>query len=108
MTNKIERNLIFNARFAINRLAREIRQARNITLQPNSTWFNFTDVNNNTVIFYQSGNSLYRNSDELTNLLNSSNGLNLSYFDANGNNTTEIELMRRVGIKLNLKYLLEY
>ncbi|MCM8771084.1 MAG: hypothetical protein NC936_04375, partial [Candidatus Omnitrophica bacterium] len=98
-----ERNLVFNARLALNRMVREIRQAKNITAQPNSTWFNFTDINNQTINFYQAGNYLYRNSDELTSLLDPSEGLIFSYFDATGNATNNTTLMRQVNIRLNLK-----
>lgn len=98
-----ERNLVFNARLALNRVAREIRQAKNITAVPNSTWFNFTDINNESINFYQSGNSLYRNSNELTNLLAGSGGLNLTYYNATGSITSNISEMRSVAIKLNFE-----
>lgn len=103
MITSTDRQLIFGGRVALNRMEREIRQLKNITGTPASTALNFTDVYNQTIVYSQSGNSLMRNSDELTNLLNGTGGLVFRYYNATGGETSNVTLMRRVGIRLNLQ-----
>jgi len=105
LISSAERDLTFNARLALNRVAREIRQAANITAF-NVTSFNFSDVDNKNIRFYQSGTNLNivvnNTTNSLTSFLKSAGGLYFTYYDANGTITTNSTLIRRVGIKLNL------
>ena len=101
MCNRTERDLVFNARLALNRLVREMRMANNIT-GFNSSFINFTDVFNNSISFYQSGSCLYRNNNELSSKLDSLNGLDFTYLDINATPTSNVTNIRMVRLKLNL------
>lgn len=102
--HKTERDVVFSARLALNRMVREIRQAKN----PSSittftvTEFDFLRIDNTQVDFKQSGNSLLRNSNELTNKLQASGGLSFTYLDTDGNVATTKDNIRMVRVKLVL------
>lgn len=107
VSDRTERDIVFNARLALNRMVREIRQIKNST-DYITTWtgteFNFTDIKNDTIDFRQSSGShlLLRNNDELTNMLSASNGLNFTYLDSSGNVAVQKRDIRMVRVILNL------
>lgn len=104
-----ERDAIFSSRLALNRMVREIRQIKNVASITTftATQFAYTDINNNTMNFQQSGNSLLRiyngASNELSNKLQSSGGLTFTYLDTNGAVTAVAANIRMVRIKLILQ-----
>jgi prepilin-type N-terminal cleavage/methylation domain-containing protein len=112
LMNKSERDLVFSARHAINLMVRQIRQIESSEDHPDyiTTWtaqeFNFTDINNNAIDFKQSNNQLLRNTDELTDKLQSCTpgpcGLNFTYLDSSGTVTATKSDIRMVRIKLIL------
>lgn len=101
-----ERELISTARYAVNRVVREIRQLKNtnsITTYTD-TDFAFTrikaDGTDENVEFQQSGDILLRNSDELADDVQS---LTFTYLDVNGGTTSTPSSMRMVRIQLVLE-----
>lgn len=102
--NKSERDVMFSARLALNRMVREIRQTKdtNLITTFTATEFAFIDSNDNSINFRQSGNTLLRNSDELTDKLQNPGGLALTYLDSGGNVTGVRDDIRTVRIILAL------
>lgn len=100
-----ERDAIFSSRLALNRMVREIRQIKNVTSITTftSTRFAYTDINNNTMGFQQSGSTLLRNANELSNKLQDPGGLNFTYLDQNGTVTAVQANIRMVRIRLILQ-----
>ncbi len=100
--SRTERDIVFSARLALNRMIREIRQVKGVSDINvfNSDEFSFTDINSNSINFKQSGNSLLRNSDELSDKLQNPGGLTFTYLDANGNITAVKNDIRKVRVKL--------
>ena len=87
-TFKAKRNdLLWDGRLAINRMAREIREIKNLTsvTTASSSQFRFTNVNNNSIIYSLSGADLNRTKDGSANILaqNVSN-LSFTYYDSSG------------------------
>jgi len=102
--NKTERDCLFSARLAINRMVREIRQIDD-TDSVNTftaTEFEFVDENSTTINYQQSGTSLMRNTNELTDKLQNPGGLTLTYLDTDGNVTAVSTDIRMVRIQLIL------
>lgn len=102
--NTTERDLVFGARLAINRMVREIRQLKNsdsITTFTD-TEVAFLNIDDASINFRQSANSLLRNSFELANKLQDPGGLTFTYLDANGAETGIQDDIRMVRIKLIL------
>jgi prepilin-type N-terminal cleavage/methylation domain-containing protein len=102
--NKTERDVVFSARFALNRMVREIRQIKNVAsiITFTNTEFDFLHIDNTRIDFKQSGNSLLRNSDELTDKLQNPGGLTFIYLDSSGNATSTKNDIRMVRIRLIL------
>jgi len=106
MLSKAERSNIFDARFALNRMVREIRQIKDDSSISTftSTRFVFTDINNNTIEFAQSGDTLLRisggDSNELADDLRDSGGLTFTYLDTDGNTTATAADVRMVRIQV--------
>lgn len=100
-----ERDAIFSARLAINRMVREIREIKNVSSITvfTPTQFTFTDINDNSIDFRQSGSSLMRNSYELSDKLQNPGGLTFTYLDQNGNVTAVQNDIRMVRIGLILQ-----
>ena len=105
--SKVERDLVFNGRLALNRMVREIRQIRDVDDIDTftDTQFKFTDINDNVIDFQQSGTLLLRNDDELANNLKNTNGggLAFTYFDSDSSVTAVQADVRMVQIKLVLE-----
>ncbi|MFH1645672.1 MAG: type II secretion system protein [Candidatus Omnitrophota bacterium] len=99
-----ERDALFTARLALNRIIREIRQIKNIDSIETftSSEFKFNDIDDNSINFKQVGVSLNRNSDELCNKLESEEGLFITYLDGNGNITSIKDDIRMVRVKLTV------
>lgn len=78
---KSERDVVFSARLAMNRMVREIRHVKDTDSISTftDTEFEFIDINDNSINFQQSNNSLLRNSYELTDKLQNSDGLEFTY-----------------------------
>jgi prepilin-type N-terminal cleavage/methylation domain-containing protein len=96
---------LFSARLALSRMTREMRQLKSpgsITTFT-STQFSFTDINDNSISFQQSGASLLRNSDELTDNLQDPGGLTFTYLDSDGNITSVKTDIRMAKIKIVLE-----
>jgi len=93
--------LIDNGRLAINRMVREIRQAKEIT-----TWeddqITFTDVNDEVISFQQINSTLLRNDDDLADNLEDPGGLQFTYLDDNGDLAEGVEDIEQVKINLVL------
>lgn len=102
---RAERDAIFGSRLALNRMVREIRQIKNVSSIGNytATQFSYTDINNNSMDFRQSGASLYRNTDELSDKLQDPGGLEFTYLDQNGTVTATQGNIRMVRIQLILE-----
>jgi len=104
--NKAERSNVFDARFALNRMIREIRQVKDPSSISafTSTRFVFTDINNNTIEFTQSGGTLLRisggDSNELADDLRNPGGLTFTYLDGSGNTTSTAGNIRMVRIQV--------
>ena len=104
VVNKTERNLVFSARLATNRMVREMREIKDtdsITTFT-ETEFEFLDINDNTINYQQSSSLLLRNSDELATMLQDPGGLSFSYLDSSGNPTGTKSDIRMVRITLTL------
>ncbi len=102
--NRSEREVLFSARLATNRMLREIRQIKE-TISINtfsSTEFEFIDLDDNLINFQQFGTALLRNSQEFTDKLEDPGGLTFTYLDANGNVTAISADIRMVRINLIL------
>lgn len=99
-----ERDIVFSARLAMNRMVREIRQIKNVASISTftDTEFEFLDIDDTSINFQQSGNSLLRNSDELTNKLQNPGGLTFTYLDSDVNTTGTRDDIRMVRMKLVL------
>ena len=99
-----EREIVFSARLAMNRMVREIRQIKNTASITTftSTAFTFQDINDTNINFQQTGSSLERNSYELTGKLQDPGGLEFTYLDSDGNSTETSDDIRMVRIKLIL------
>lgn len=109
LLNRTERDLVFSARHSLNMMVREIRQIKNSTdyiTTYTGTEFNFTDINNNPIDYKQSGNSLLRNSDELTDKLQICTpgpcGLDFTYLDSSEAVAATKSDIRMVRIRLIL------
>ena len=104
--NRADRDVVFSARLTMNRMVREIRQATdtNSISTFTSTEFEFVDQNGVTINFQQSGSSLNRNSDELTNKLQNPGGLTFTYLDSAGGVAAVNTNIRLVRIKLVLTF----
>lgn len=102
--NKNERDILFSARLAINRMVREIRQIKNVATIAtfSSTEFNFFKTDNTQVDFKQTGNSLLLNADELADKLEDPGGLGFTYMDSEGNITNIKDNIRMVRIRLTI------
>ncbi|MBU1727391.1 MAG: prepilin-type N-terminal cleavage/methylation domain-containing protein [Candidatus Omnitrophica bacterium] len=105
LTNKTERDLIFSARSAMNMMTREIRQVKNLTNINTftATEFDFYNTDDARIDYKQSGTQLLRNSDEVTDKLKASGGLNFTYLDANNTVTGTKADIRLVRIRLILE-----
>ena len=104
VVNKTERNLVFSARLATNRMVREMREIKDtdsITTFA-ETEFEFVDINDNTINYQQSSSLLLRNSDELAPMLQDPGGLSFSYLDSSGTPTGTKSDIRMVRITLTL------
>lgn len=104
VVNKTERNLVFSARLATNRMVREMREIKDtdsITTFT-ETEFEFLDINDNTINYQQSSSLLLRNSDELATMLQDPGGLSFSYLDSSGNPTGTKSNIRMVRMTLTL------
>ena len=102
--SKTERDIIFSARLSLNRMAREIRQIRNVASINTftSTEFDFIHIDDNQIDFKQSGSLLLRNANELSDKLQNPGGLEFTYLDSDGNVTGVRDNIRMVRIKLIL------
>lgn len=102
--NATEREVVFSARLALNRMVREIRQVKNVASI--TTWtdaeFAFVHIDDTVIDFKPSGNLLLRNSNQLTDKLQSPGGLSFTYLDSAGNVTSIKDNLRMVRIKLTL------
>ena len=106
MMMRADTDVVFSARFALDRMAREIRQANkggSITTFT-ATQLTFTDTSGNSVDFRQSGTALMRNNDELAANLRSAGGLAFTYLDKNGNTAASAGSINMVKIKLIVDY----
>lgn len=94
--------VLSDARLAMNRMVREIRQIKEPSdiSTMNSSEIQFTDINDNVVNFRQSGTSLQRNGNVLAEDLKSSGGLIFTYLDSYGNQTTTASYVRTIEIEL--------
>jgi len=101
---KTERDVLFSTRLAMNRMVREIRQIKDTSSINTftSAEFEFVDIDDNTINFQQSGTSLNRNSNELTDKLQNPGGLTFTYLDSDGAVTAVSTSVRMVRIKLIL------
>ena len=99
-----EREIVFSARLAMNRMVREIRQIKNTASITTftSTAFSFQDINDTNINFQQTGSSLERNSYELTDKLQDPGGLEFTYLDSDGADPDTQDDIRMVRIKLIL------
>lgn len=79
--------VVAQGRTALIRMEREMRQVKDkdSISTASATQFQFTDINDNSINFYLSGNNLMRNSDILANNVTT---LNFTYFDRD--NTTPV------------------
>lgn len=104
VVNKTERNLVFSARLATNRMVREMREIKDTASITTftSTEFEFMDINDNTINYQQSTSLLLRNFDELTDQLQDPGGLTFTYLDSSGNPTATKNDIRMVRITLVL------
>ena len=102
---KAEIDLLFSSRLSMNRMVREIRQIKNAAYITTftATKLEFQDINDNVINFQQVGNSLLRNSNELTDKLKPTGGLNFTYLDNNGDVATVKEDISMVRVKLILE-----
>ena len=100
--SRAERDVVFSARLAINRMVREIREIKNTAsiFDYGASSFTFVNIDDSTVNFSQSGSSLMRNSNELLNKLQVSGGLTFTYLDSAGAVTAVKADIRRVRIRL--------
>lgn len=99
------KDAVSEARVAMFRIAREIRQIKDsssITTASSDT-FEFQDVNNVTIRFEQIGTDLKRNSSVLAANLKVSGGLSFAYLDGNGNTTANLIDIRTVIITITLE-----
>jgi len=109
LVEKSERSLLFGARLAMNRMVREIRQIKSVSdiSTFTSTRFAYTDINDVTIDFQQSGAELLRIasgiSNELADNLQNPGGLTFTYLNyAGGVEATKADI-RMVRIKLILE-----
>jgi len=102
---RTEREVLSEGRYALERMTREIRQIKSIddigTFS--ATQFEFTDVNDNSIDFEQSGTTLLRNDDILLGNLQNPEGLTFTYLDSSSNETAVKANIRMVRIKLILE-----
>lgn len=100
----LRKDLVFKSRVGMNRMVREIRQARpSEILEASATDLRFTDPNAGVIEFKLDGTFLKRNNDILSDNLKSSDGLQFVYWDANGAMTTDPNNIRRVEISLSFQ-----
>jgi len=87
-TFKAKRNdLLWDARLAINRMLREIREIKNLTsvTTASSSQFRFTNINDKSITYSLSGNNLNRTKDGIANILAQNvSSLSFSYYDSSG------------------------
>ncbi|MDO8603296.1 MAG: prepilin-type N-terminal cleavage/methylation domain-containing protein [Candidatus Omnitrophota bacterium] len=87
-TFKAKRNdLLWDARLAINRIGREIREIKNLTsvTTASSSQFRFTNVNDNSITYSLSGASLNRTKDGAANILAQNvSSFSFTYYDSSG------------------------
>lgn len=83
---RTEGELLANARIALSRMTKEIRQMKDTDSVTafTSGQFTFSDLSDNAITYQQSGTSLMRNSDVLARKLDSLNGLTFEYLDDDG------------------------
>ncbi len=81
--SRFQTNAVLSAMVAQSRMSREMRGLKNdaSVTTANSSQFSFTDVNDNTITFNLSGDTLMRNSDGL---LDDVTGLSFTYYDDSG------------------------
>lgn len=94
--------LINNGRLAMNRMVREIREAKEINNWEDDR-IEFIDINGNTIEFSQEGTLLLRNGDTLAVNLEENNGLSLNYWNSGGNTAVSADEIVRVEIILSLE-----
>lgn len=102
--SRTERDVVFSARLAMNRMIREIREINGTdsVLTFTNTTLSFNDIDNDSISYQQSGTALLRNSDELTDKLRDPGGLSFNYLDSSGNVTAVKAEINMVRVKLIL------
>lgn len=94
-------DLINDARMAMHRMVREIRGAKQIDTNY-LTDIVFTNVNDETVRFFQDEDVILRNEDELVENVSVNQGLQFKYYNTNGEETSDKEEVKLIKIKLIL------
>ena len=105
--SRFQDNAVSSAIIASNRMSREIRRLRNDASITTATvsQLTFTDMDNNSITYNLSGNTLMRNTDGL---IDNVNNLTFIYYDDDGNpiltpvvspNNTDI---RRIGVDFSI------
>lgn len=83
-TSKFQDNAVSQATVVMNRISREMRRLKNdaSVTTASAAEFSFTDLDNNSIGFSRSGNTLMRNSDGLADNVTS---LTFTYYNDDGN-----------------------
>ncbi|MFA6548524.1 MAG: prepilin-type N-terminal cleavage/methylation domain-containing protein [Candidatus Margulisiibacteriota bacterium] len=101
---KGQKGMMMETRAVMKRMLREIRMTKSNDssdiLNFESTRYRFIDVNNNTIDYQQSGTNLTRNSVVLLSNLANPGGLQFSYHNSSGAETTSTAFIRTVKITL--------
>ncbi|MGA1840783.1 MAG: type II secretion system protein J [bacterium] len=100
----LRKGMLYNSRLGMTRMLHDIRHAditKITTFEP--VHFVFTDINNNPCDFEQVGTNLLKNGNILADSLKSSNGLQFTYLDLNGNAASAASAIYRVKIRIDFQ-----